>query len=72
MCGVIYCKYHRGRVVVNCDIYIYIYIYKQTMTTVSANLVIGNVVEITTSQNDVIKGEIFAFEETTGVVILRK
>ncbi len=68
MCGVIYCKYHRGRVVVNCDIYIYI----QTMTTVSANLVIGNVVEITTSQNDVIKGEIFAFEETTGVVILRK
>ena len=37
MCGVIYCKYHRGRVVVNCDIYIYI----QTMTTVSANLVIG-------------------------------
>ena len=68
MCGVIYCKYHRGRVVVNCDIYIY----KQTMTTVSANLVIGNVVEITTSQNDVIKGEIFAFEETTGVVILRK
>ena len=70
MCGVIYCKYHRGRVVVNCDIYIYIYI--QTMTTVSANLVIGNVVEITTSQNDVIKGEIFAFEETTGVVILRK
>ena len=70
MCGVIYCKYHKGRVVVNCDIYIYIYI--QTMTTVSANLVIGNVVEITTSQNDVIKGEIFAFEETTGVVILRK
>ena len=42
------------------------------MTSVAADLIIGNVVQITTALGEVFSGEIFAFEEKTGVVILRK
>ena len=42
------------------------------MTTIAAELVIGNIVKITTVLDDEVTGEVFSFEESTGVVILRK
>ena len=42
------------------------------MTTIAAELVIGNIVKITTVLDEEVTGEVFSFEESTGVVILRK
>ena len=45
------------------------------MDSIKAELIVGNVVAIETTigkPGEVYNGEIFAFEENTGVVILRK